>query len=315
VPHGVRIAVVAPAGVRSQIAAGLAHGAPGAFRVVASPTAQAAADAVRDQSVRGAFILEGSHHARILTAGGSGVTLEKVVEGALTRVASATHVTASVRDVAPLSAADANGLLAFVLGLGLLIPSVIGSVGLYLVGRRSRLWLRAGASALFAIIVGGLATLVIAAGFGAFSGFWLPVWGIATLGAAAFVLSVAAAQATVGLPGTGLMALLFIFVGNAVSGGSVPTEMLPAVYRQISPWLPNGGVVHAIRSVVSFHGHGLGQPLLALALWTGGAVLVLLANDLLHRLEGRRTPERLPEIYATPGVAHAAAMSRRRRAG
>jgi hypothetical protein len=215
--------------------------------------------------------------------------------------------------VAPLSAADANGLLAFVLGLGLLIPSVIGSVGLYLVGRRTRVWLRAGAAALFAVIVGGLATLVIAAGFGAFSGFWLPVWGVATLGAAAFVLSVAAVQATLGLPGTGLMALLFIFVGNAVSGGSVPTEMLPAVYRQISPWLPNGAVVHAIRSVVYFHGHGLGQPLLALSLWTGGAIVVLLANDLLHRLEGRRTPERLPEIYATPGIAQAAAITRRRR--
>lgn len=111
---------------------------------------------------------------------------------------------------------------------------------------------------------------------------------------------------------------MLVFVGNAASGGSVPTAMLPGVYRQISPWLPNGAIVHAVRAVVYFGGHGLGQPLLVLALWAGAGAIVLAANDALHAIERRRTggaPVAAADIYATPGVVHAARIGRRAAAG
>ena len=38
-PHGVRLAVAAPAGFARELAAGLAHAAPGGFTVVAAPSA------------------------------------------------------------------------------------------------------------------------------------------------------------------------------------------------------------------------------------------------------------------------------------
>jgi hypothetical protein len=316
-PHGVRIAVVAPPAVTAHIAAGLRRAAPGAFQVLALGSAPAARAALHDQEIRGALVLGvggDPHRAEILSAGAAGAALQQVVETALGHVATAAHAHASVQDVVPPGGADRSGLVTFVFQLGLLVPSVVGSVGLYLVGLRRRLWWRVTAAWLFAALVAALGTLVVATGFGALPGHWAAIFGIGMLGALAFILATAAAQTTLGLPATALMAILLVFVGNAVSGGSVPTAMLPDVYRQISPWLPNGAIVHAVRAVVYFGGHGLGQPLLTLALWAGGSCLVLAANDALHAVERRRAGGALvdaAEIYATPGVVHAARLRRR----
>jgi hypothetical protein len=313
-PHDVSVAVVGPPAAAARLRAGLDHALPGGFTVVREPSATAARTALRAQRIRGALVLgSGSGHptATVLTAGAAGLTLQQAVSGALTgaaHAAGATHVAAD--DVAPLPSGDHAGLASFVLELGLLVPSVLGSAALYLVGLRSRLWWRVAAAALFAVLLGGLGTLVLTVGFGALTGGGVAVFGIAVLGALAFVLSVGAAQATFGLPATGLMALVLIFVGNAVSGGSVPTGMLPDGYRQISPWLPNGAIVHALRAVAYFGGRGLGQPLLALGIWAGGALLLLLVNDLLHSQAIRHAPERIIEIYATPGIVHARRLSR-----
>ena len=48
-PHGVRVAVAAPAGLAAELAAGLAHAAPGGFTVVPAPSAAAVAGRVRSQ--------------------------------------------------------------------------------------------------------------------------------------------------------------------------------------------------------------------------------------------------------------------------
>ncbi len=316
-PHDVRIAVVAPPSVIGHVTAGLDHAAPGAFRVIALPSAAAARAALHDQRIRGALVLEDARHAQILTAGAAGSALEQVVATALGHVAAAAHVRASVQDVVPPSAADRSGLVTFVFELGLLVPSVVGAVGLYLVGLRMRVWWRVIAAWLFAALVAALGTLVVATGFGALPGHWAAIFGIGMLGALAFILATAAAQTSLGLPATALMAILLVFVGNAVSGGSVPTAMLPDVYRELSPWLPNGAIVHGVRAVVYFGGHGLGQPLLALALWAGAGSLVLTANDVMHSVARRHAGGGAAEtaaIYATPGVVHAAAGLRRRAA-
>jgi hypothetical protein len=307
-PHDIRVAVVASPAVVAHVAHGLDLAAPGGFAVIHLPSANSAVTALRDQRVRGALVLGAHGHAQVLVAGAAGPSLAQVVQTALGHAASAAGARPAVHDVVPLPTRDRTDLSIFVYELGLLIPSVIGSVGLYLIGRRSRVWWRATAALLYAVLVALFGTLIVDTGFGALTGAWLALFGIGVIGALAFSLPIAGAQATLGLPATGLMAVLLIFVGNAISGGSVPTGMLPDVYRQVSPWLPNGAIVHAARSVVYFGGHGLGQPLLALALWAGAGQVLLAANDLLHAYHRRGAPERAAEIYATPGIVHAARL-------
>jgi hypothetical protein len=303
-PHGVRVAIAAPPAVSAKVAAGLQRAEPGGFDLVPAPRGQAATHDVHSQSTAGALIVPPSGPVTIVTAGAEGVLQQQALTTALTAASRSMHRGARSRDVAPLPSGDRAGLSSFVFGLGLLIPSVLGGVGLFLLGSRLRLWWRVAAATLFALLVACGGVLAMDTVLGALTGAGAALIGIGFLGALSFVLFVAAIQSVVGLPGTALAAVAFIFVGNAISGGSVPVGFLPGGFRQIAPWLPNNAIISGVRDVVYFNGHDLGHPLLVLLLWPAVALVVIAAVDLLHLSERRRRPHRAHEIYHTPAVVH-----------
>ena len=311
-PHGVRIAVAAPPAVRAHLAAGLERAEPGGFDVVGVGSAHAATHSVRSQSTAGALIVPASGASTIVTAGAEGLTQKQALITALTAASTAMHRTAEVLDVAPLPRGDSTGLSSFVFGLGLLLPSVIGSIGIFLLGMRFRIWWRVAAATLLALLVAAGGVLALDPILGALTGAGAALIGIGFLGALSFLLFIAALQAVVGLSGTALAAITFVFVGNAISGGSVPVGFLPGGFHQIAPWLPNNAIIRGIRDVVYFNGHDLGHPLLVLALWPTVALVILAAVDQLHLSERRRTWHLASDIYSTPAVVH---LSRRRGTG
>jgi hypothetical protein len=313
-PHGVRIAVAAPAGFAAELATGLAHAAPGGFTVVAAPSAGAATDRVRSLSAAGGLVAGPAGPVTIVTAGAAGTSQQQAITAALTAAAAALHRQARPLDVAPLPASDRAGLSAFVFELGLLIPSVLGSIGLFLLGRRFRLWWRVSAAVTFALLAACGSALALDTIFGALTSATGALIGVGFLGSFTFVAFATACQAVTGLPGTGLAALVFVVVGNAVSGGTVSFAFLPAGFRQVAPWLPNGAIVSAARDVVYFPDSSPGHPLLVLGIWLAGSLAVLACVDLLHRAERRRAPEREAEIYATSGTAHLRQRRARRQA-
>jgi hypothetical protein len=307
-PHRVRLAVAAAPAVRAKLADGLQHAEPGGFDLVSVPTARAATQSVRSQASAGALIVPPSGAATIVTAGAEGVLQQQSITAALTAASQSIRRPTKSFDVAPLPTGDRAGLSSFVFGLGLLLPSVIGGVGVFLLGMRLRLWWRVAAATLFALLAACAGVLALDTVLGALTGAGGALIGIGFLGALSFVLFVAALQAVVGLPGTALAAVAFIFVGNAVSGGSVPVGFLPDGFRQIAPWLPNNAIVRGARDVIYFHGHDLAHPLLVLGLWPAVSLSVLLAVDLIHLSERRHRPDDTHEIYGTSAVVH---MSRR----
>jgi hypothetical protein len=303
-PHGVRIAVAAPAGFVQELTTGLSHAAPGGFTVVSAPSALAVIGSVRSQSAAGGLVTGVTGPVTIATAGAAGLTQQQAITAALTSAATELNRQARPLDLAPLPASDRAGLSAFVFELGLLVPSVIGSVGLFLLGRRFRLWWRVAAAVLFALLAACGSVLALDAIFGALTGESAALIGVGFLGSLTFVAFVTACQAVTGLPGTGLAALAFVFIGNAVSGGTVPFAFLPDGFRQVAPWLPNGAIVSAARDVAYLPDGNLGHPLLVLGIWLAGSLAVLARIDLLHLAERRRAPEQKAEIYATPGTTH-----------
>jgi hypothetical protein len=313
-PHGVRIAVAAPPRVVRQLTTGLAQAAPGSFTVVTAPSASAAIGSVRSQSAAGGLVAGVSGPVTIVTAGAAGPSQQQAITAVLTAVAAALHRPARPLDVAALPASDRAGLSAFVFELGLLIPSVIGSIGLFLLGRRFRLWWRVCAAVFFALLAACGSVLALDAVFGALTGASAALIGVGFFGSLTFVAFVTACQAVTGLPGTGLAALAFVVIGNAVSGGTVPFALLPDGFRQVAPWLPNGAIVSAARDVVYLPQDNPGHPLLVLGIWLAGSLAVLAGVDLLHLAERRRTPERQAEIYATPGTVHVRRLALRRAA-
>jgi hypothetical protein len=313
-PHGVRIAVAAPAGFVPELTAGLAHAAPGGFTVVAAPSARVVTGNVRSQSAAGGLVAGATGPVTIVTAGAAGSSQQQAITAALTAAATALHRQARSLDVAPRPAGDRAGLCAFVFELGLLIPSVLGSVGLFLLGRRFRLWWRVTGAVVFALLAACGSVLALDTILGALTGAGAALIGVGFLGSLTFVAFVTACQAATGLQGTGLGALAFIFVGNAVSGGTVSFAFLPDGFRQVAPWLPNGAIVSAVRDVVYLPGSDLVHPLLVLGIWLAGSLAALACVDLLHLAERRRTPEREAEIYATSGTAHLRQRRARQRA-
>lgn len=313
-PHGVRIAVAAAPAVRAKLQAGLEHARPGGFDLVSTASARSATESVRSQSTAAALIVPPGGPVTIVTAGAEGVLQQQALTAALTKASQSMHRAARSVDVAPLQNGDRSGLSSFVFGLGLLIPSVLGSVGLFLLGMRLRLWWRVAAATLFALLAACAGVLAMDTILGALTGATAALIGIGFLGALSFVLFVAALQAVVGLPGTAMAAVGFIFVGNAISGGSVPIGFLPGGFRQIAPWLPNAAIIHGVRDVVYFNGHDLAQPLLVLVLWPAVALAVLAAVDLLHLSQRRHKPQLHPsEIYRTTAVVHLRQRLRSRR--
>jgi ABC-2 family transporter protein len=313
-PHDVRIAVVAPAGVRVETAAGLERAAPGGFVLVPVAGVGAATRSVRSQHSAGAFVVPPTGPVTIVTAGAEGVLQQQAITGALTAASRSMGRTTTLLDVVPLQSGDRSGLSSFVFGLGLLLPSVLGGVGIFLLGMRLRLWWRVASGTLFALLAACAGVLALDPVLGALTGASGALIGIGFLGALSFVLFVAALQAVVGLPGTALAAVAFIFIGNAVSGGSVPVSFLPSGFRQIGPWLPNNAIIRGARDVVYFHGHDLARPLFVLFLWPAVALSILVAVDLLHLSERRRRPHNPHEIYRTSAVAHVSRRLGARRA-
>ncbi len=313
-PHGVRLAMAAPAGLVQRLATALAHAAPGAFTIRTAPSERAVIDGVLSQSAAGGLVAGASGPVTIVTAEAAGSSQQQAITAALTAAATALHRQARSLDVAPLPASDRAGLSVFVFELGLLLPSVIGSIGLFLLGRRLRVWWRITAAVFFALLAACGSVLALDAIFGALTGASAALIGVGFLGALTFVAFVTACQAVTGLPGTGLAALAFVVIGNAVSGGTVPFAFLPDGFRQVAPWLPNGAVVSAARDVVYFPDSDLAHPLLVLGIWLAGSLAVLACVDLLHLAERRRTPDREAEIYATSGTVHLRRRLARQRA-
>jgi hypothetical protein len=206
-------------------------------------------------------------------------------------------------DIVPLPSGDRAGQSAFVFQVGLLIPGVIGSVGFYLFGRRTRLWLRVAAAAGYATVSAAFGVLVLDTWLGALTGAPWSLLGLGALASGAFLLTMAALHAVFGLPGTAVGAAALLVVGNAINGSSVPVPLLPAGYRQLALWLPNGAAVRAFRDDVYFRGHDQGQPLLTLALWIGAALVVIALVDQIHLHHRRHTSLPHERIHASPAIA------------
>jgi hypothetical protein len=298
-PHDVRIDVVASAGTVNVVRSALNTAEPGGFDIHPSPDAQTARRDVLRGASYGALVAGPGGTDQVLVASAAGVSLQELITNALTAQAHARDRAVQVVDLAPLPAGDRAVQSSFVFEIGLLIPGVIGSVGFYLLGRRARLWVRVAAAAGYAVLASTLGVLVLDVGLGALTGSPWTLLATGVLVAAAFVLTIAALHAVFGLPGTAVAAGALLVVGNALNGSTVPIPLLPGGYRQVAPWLPNGAAVRAFRSDVYFHGHGMGQPLLALVLWTVAALIVLAIADVLHLRRRRLAPASHEQIHST----------------
>jgi hypothetical protein len=279
-PQGIPVAVVGPtsgAGVQAEMRAASEAGV--AFR--SYPTAQAAVSAISDQVVFGALLIE-RPAATLLVSSTSGPSVARaltVIAGQLDAMAPGT---VAVKDLHPLPAGDPQGLAIFYV---VIATMVLGIVTTFLVQVNAptlniREWLLfiAGLA-----ITGGLSVAVVIDPLvGALKGSFVETWialaawiGVSSLFART-MMALVRKLAIVPTMGT------LLILGIPSSGGAVARPLLPAFYRVIGSWLPNGAVVDVIRTITYFPQHQHVEPMLVLAAWIVGLLSVLLVATRLR---------------------------------
>lgn len=290
-PHGEDVGVVGPAAVAARVQAGLDAHAPGAFDVRGYATEASARDALLDTSINGVLV-PGRPRARVLVAGALGAAPTDPVTEALQGAAAAAGTSAGVEDLRPLPAADRRGLSSLFVVLGVLIPSLAFGALLTVAGRRLPAGLRWAGIGVFAVAAGLLAALNADVVVGALEGHFVGLAVVAGLLAAAVAAATHGLGRLAGPAGLAVAVALLLLLGVSSAGGAVTAHFEPGFFGALSPLLPPGAALTAVRDVQYFDWAGTLAPLLTLGAWAVGGLVV--------GLLGERARQRAPRRVAVP---------------
>ncbi|MEV6655057.1 ABC transporter permease [Streptomyces sp. NPDC051219] len=287
VPRDVPVAVVGTAADAQRVESRLADQAPRAFRVRTFPDVKTARTAVEHGEIFAAYEPHAADGPMLLYAGAHGPSATSVVTHAFTQAAAADGTMLKTLDAVPASPRDTRGLVVFYTTFGLVLSGYLFGIMTYQLAPGIALTQRLYSLAAFA--VGG--GVIVAAIVRAFDVLPAPFFGVAGL-VALVALAIGAATMllvrTLGILGSSTAAVLFMTLGNATSGGSLPAYFLPDGLRPFSSALPVGVGVRAVNGLAFFHRDGVASAVAILGAWA----LVSVAGLWLHtRLLTRRATQ------------------------
>ena len=274
-PHDIPAAVVGhPArdpGVIHALEAATGNG----LRLTPYPSLARAKHAIDEQRIYTALTLTGPR-PRLFVASAAGTSVARVMEQAAQAVPARAGGPLPISDLHPLPPTDPQGLASF---YATLAATILGFVTMFqLRAHAGSLSLRAWMVCIVVLaLAGGLVLALITDPLlGALRGPFPELWAALAAEVATAALFNAAMLTLIGrwaiIPTWGL----FVAVGNAASGGAVAPPLLPAFYRFVGRFLPNGATVEMIRNAVYFTGHQHLEPILVEAAWITGAFVLLL---------------------------------------
>ena len=285
-PHELPVGLVAPDAVAARATGGLEVASPGAFAVVRFATAEEARASVEDRAVAGAFVA-GPGTPVILVASGNSQASAGAISGAFGAIATASGSPATVEDVRPLPADDPYGVVPFFLVLGVSLSALVYQVLASATPTDVRLTVRLVAMVVLAVLAGLAAAGAVGLALGFDASLWL-LSAVCALLALAVAAATAALHSIFGRAGLGLAALGVVILGAACSGGLVGPSFLPDGFRQLSPFMPAGVGLYAVRGTLYFDGADLVAPLAVLVTWIVISLGVLsAAESWRHRAAAR----------------------------
>jgi hypothetical protein len=284
-PHGLPVAVAAPPRVGTTLVRqlnGIAGSPVNAHTVASEAIGQA--QLLRDQ-VSGVFVVDPSGTKdRLLVASGGGVTIANALKLVFTAADATQKRTVSFVDVAPHQSGDESGGSVFYVVLGcvlagyLLAASISSARGARPATLRRTRW-RLGMTLPYAILIGLGAAVIADPVLHALTGHFAALWGISTLLVLAAATTTIAFQILFGFLGIAASIIVFVVLGSPSAGGAYPYRLLPAFWRDIGPWLPNGAGVDALRRTIYFNAASIASPLLVIIIWAlGGTTVALIAS-------------------------------------
>ena len=174
--------------------------------------------------------------------------------------------------VASLSESDSSGTGLAIAAFPLVMGGTLGGVlSLTLINGA---WRRFATATLYAVIGGALTALILSTWFGFIPGDFATLW-------AAFAATyLATASFMIGLgtllvpaAGLGLGAVVTMFIGNPISGASMPSAFLPGAWGQIGQMMVPGASSTLLRSIAYFPEAATSGQWLVLGSWIAFGLL------------------------------------------
>lgn len=187
--------------------------------------------------------------------------------------------------VVPLSEGDSSGSGIAISAFPLVIGGILG--GSFSALRVNGTWRRFATATLYAVIGGALTALILNVWFGLVPGDFATLcaaFGATYLATASFIVGVSALSSP--LAGLGLGAVVTMFIGNPISGATMPSVFLPGAWGQIGQMLVPGASSTLLRSIAYFPEVATSDQWLVLGSWIAFG---LLAGVIGWALKERRT--------------------------
>jgi hypothetical protein len=236
--------------------------------------AGAAREAILDREVYGAVVT--GPQPRLLVASAASPQVAEILQEAAARVPVGTAP--PVEDVRPLDADDPRGTTVNLLAVPLSVTSILGAMLLFTMAPAMRPPQRIALLAVFALLGGLTAMLIVRVAIGALPGSFAALTLVASLAIAAMAFTSAGIMSAVGPSGTMLSFLIFLMVANPASGAASAPELLPDPWREGGQLLPAGAAATGLRNVAYFDGTSLAKPLAVLLAFAAGGALVLVTT-------------------------------------
>ena len=184
----------------------------------------------------------------------------------------ASTMTVKTTAVVPLSDSDTSGSGIAIAAFPLVMGGTIGGVlSLTLI---KGTWRRFATATLYAVIGGALTALILNVWFGLIPGDFATLWaafGATYLATASFIVGVSALSSP--LAGLGLGAVVTMFIGNPISGASMPSVFLPGAWGQIGQMMVPGASSTLLRSIAYFPEAATSGQWLVLGSWIAFGLL------------------------------------------
>lgn len=174
--------------------------------------------------------------------------------------------------VVSLSESDSSGTGLAIAAFPLVIGGILG--GSFSVLRVNGTWRRFATATLYAVIGGALTALILSTWFGFIPGDFATLWaafGATYLATAFFIVGVGTLSSP--LIGLAVGAVITMFIGNPISGASMPSAFLPGAWGQIGQMMVPGASSTLLRSIAYFPEAATSGQWLVLGSWIAFGLL------------------------------------------
>lgn len=184
----------------------------------------------------------------------------------------ASAMTVKTTAVVPLSESDSSGSGIAISAFPLVIGGILG--GSFSALRVNGTWRRFATATLYAVIGGALTALILNVWFGLIPGDFATLWAAFSatyLATASFIVGVSSLSSP--MVGLGVGAVITMFIGNPISGATMPSVFLPGAWGAIGQMMVPGASSTLLRSIAYFPEAATSGQWLVLASWIACGLL------------------------------------------